>query len=93
MLGNTGLIMIRIIFFTILFFIFYYVLLNLFKVILTPRRRTSQSEPEELVQDPYCKVYIPKRSAVRKKIDRSTFYFCNQECLENYVKGDKEDRQ
>jgi YHS domain-containing protein len=42
-------------------------------------------EPEELVQDPYCQTYIPKESALRKKIDGRMLYFCNQECLKNYL--------
>jgi len=44
------------------------------------------SEPEELVQDPNCQTYIPKRSAVKKKIAGNVLYFCNQKCLKNYLK-------
>jgi YHS domain-containing protein len=43
-------------------------------------------EPEELVQDPNCQMYIPKRSAVKKKIAGRVLYFCKQECLKNYLK-------
>ncbi len=87
--GNAGLIMIRFILFTILFFILYHVLLNLLKVILPPRKRTNQeSEPEELVQDPYCKTYIPKRSALRKRIAGKDYYFCNRKCLRGYLKSE-----
>jgi len=78
--------MLRFILFIILFFILYYVLLSLLKGILSPRKRMNRgSEPEELVQDPNCHTYIPKRSAVKKKISGNIFYFCNQECLKNYL--------
>jgi YHS domain-containing protein len=42
-------------------------------------------EPEELVQDPYCQTYIPKKSAVKKKIAGRSFYFCNQECMKKFL--------
>jgi YHS domain-containing protein len=45
-----------------------------------------ESEPEELVQDPNCQTYIPKRSAVKKKIAGNVLYFCKKECLKNYLK-------
>lgn len=81
----------RLILLFILFFILYYILLNFLRNILRPSKRMNQdSQAEELVQDPYCQTYIPKRSAVKKKIAGSMLYFCNQECLKNYLKGDKE---
>jgi YHS domain-containing protein len=47
-----------------------------------------RSEPEELVQDPYCETYIPKRSALKKRIAGRDYYFCNRECLKRYLKKD-----
>jgi len=83
----------RVILFILLLFILYYILSNFLTHILRPRKRMNQGpEAEELVQDPYCLTYIPKRSAVRKKIAGSMLYFCNQECLKNYLKRGKEDR-
>jgi uncharacterized protein len=85
--------MFRFILLILLLFILYYILLNLLKNILRPRKIINRgSEAEELVQDPYCQTYIPKRSAVKKKIAGSMLYFCNQECLKNYLKrGEKEE--
>lgn len=83
--------MARFILFTILFSILYYVLRFLVKNILFFRKKPDrEAEAEELVQDPYCQTYIPKQSAVRKKIDGHMFYFCNQECLRNYLNKMKE---
>jgi len=80
----------RVILFILFFFILYYILSNFLANILRPRRRINQgSETEELVQDPYCQTYIPKRSAVKKKIAGSMLYFCNQECLKNYLERNK----
>ena len=76
----------RLILFTFLFLIFYYVLHYFIKSIPSAKKRMDKtSEPEELVQDPYCKTYIPKRSALKKKISGEVLYFCSQECLKNYV--------
>jgi len=44
-----------------------------------------QPEPEELVQDPYCQIYIPKRIAVRKRVAGRDYYFCSQECLRKFL--------
>jgi YHS domain-containing protein len=78
----------RFILLTILFSILYYLLNFLMKVIFSSRKRVNrQSEPEELVQDPYCQTYIPKRSAIRKRLSGKNYYFCKQECLEKFIQN------
>jgi len=52
------------------------------------KKINRESEPEELVQDPYCKTYIPKRSALRKKVSGRNYYFCKQECLEKFIQNE-----
>jgi YHS domain-containing protein len=56
---------------------------------MTGRRKKTnrESEPEELVQDPHCKTYIPKRSALRKRVSGRNYYFCKQECLEKFIRN------
>jgi YHS domain-containing protein len=53
------------------------------------RRVVKKTDPEELVQDPYCLIYIPKGSALRKKIGGKIFYFCNKDCLLKYIEETK----
>jgi len=78
--------MLRFILFTILFFILYYALLSLLRVILPPKKRMNREfESEELVQDPNCQTYIPKASAVKKRISGKVLYFCSQECKKRYL--------
>jgi len=80
----------RVILYILLLFILYYFLSNFLRNILRQRKTMNQGpEAEELVQDPYCQTYIPKRSAVKKKIAGSMLYFCNQECLKNYLERNK----
>jgi YHS domain-containing protein len=77
----------------LLLFLLYTVLHYLIKGVLVHRKILGrESGPEELVQDPYCRTYIPRRTAVRKKIAGRMLYFCNQECLKNYLRRDMNDR-
>ena len=81
--------MLRLILLILLFFILYYVLHFLIKDIPSLRKTMDRkSEPEELVQDPYCQTYIPKRSALKKRIAGRDYYFCNRDCLKRYLKKD-----
>ena len=41
-------------------------------------------EPEELVKDPSCGTYIPKKTALRAKVDGRTLYFCSRKCMQKY---------
>lgn len=39
---------------------------------------------DELVKDPYCMTYIPKKNALRMHIKDEEHYFCSKECLSKY---------
>lgn len=78
----------RLILFVILLLLLYTILHYFIKGMPVWRKKINgKFEPEELVQDPYCQTYVPKRSAVKKKIAGRLLYFCNQECMENYING------
>ena len=53
------------------------------------RRKRMRGEPdaEELIQDPHCRIYIPKKTAVKGRGAGKGFYFCSQECLEGFLKS------
>ncbi len=77
----------RLILFILLFLLLYTILRYLMKKMLIQRK--TLSEPEELVQDPHCQTYIPKRIAVRKKVKGRDYYFCNKECLRKFLEEKK----
>ena len=77
--------MARLIFFIVVVFILYYVLHFLIKDPPLRKKVNRRDEPEELVQDPYCQTYIPKGSAVKKRIAGKDYYFCNPDCLRKYL--------
>ncbi len=79
--------MLRFILFILLLILLYHVLHFFIKNMLFIKRTMDRkSEPEELVQDPYCQTYIPKRSALKKRVTGKDYYFCNRECLKRYLK-------
>ncbi len=78
--------MLRLIFFIFLLLVLYYILHLLIRDMPGSRKKMNRKpEPEELVQDPCCQTYIPKRSAVKKKIDGKLLYFCNRDCMKKYI--------
>jgi YHS domain-containing protein len=80
--------MARLILFIILFLIFYAILRILIKDIPAWRKKLyKETEPEELVQDPCCQTYIPKRSAIRKRLSGKNYYFCKRECLKKFIQN------
>jgi uncharacterized protein len=81
--------MVRLILLILVLLILYYILHFLIKDMPSIRKTMDRrSEPEELVQDPYCQTYIPKRSALKKRIAGRDYYFCNRDCLKRYLKKD-----
>jgi YHS domain-containing protein len=45
------------------------------------------SKGEDLVQDPFCRTYVPKSQAYLKEINGRQQYFCSSECCEKYLSG------
>jgi YHS domain-containing protein len=42
--------------------------------------------PEDvLVEDPFCHVLIPKRQALQMRKDGVTYYFCSQQCCDQFA--------
>jgi len=45
---------------------------------------------DELVQDPVCKLYVPRREAVILKEEGATVFFCSAACRDHYAqRGDR----
>jgi len=57
-------------------------------MIVQRKKINRESEPEELVQDPYCNTYIPKKSALKKRVSGRKYYFCKKECLEKFIQNE-----
>jgi YHS domain-containing protein len=72
--------MYRIIFILILLIILYFLLRSAFREF---RGRTPERLPkpkDQMVQDPVCRVFVPRGSAVTEVIGGQTYCFCSQGC-------------
>ena len=79
--------MVRGLFYILFFFIFYYFFKLLLKGLFGQRKQVDKNpEAEELVQDPYCRTYISRRLAIKKRVSGKEVHFCGEECLRNYLK-------
>ena len=84
--------MARFILFSALFLVFYYVIksflrgLKLRKVLKTGSKQTGKQPPitDELVQDPVCGIYCPKRDALSLNRQGKTYYFCSDKCRQEF---------
>ena len=52
-----------------------------------PFTQSPQVITDEMVIDPHCHVYIPKREALTAKIEGGTVYFCSKECKKKYLQA------
>lgn len=51
--------------------------------------RVVSSQPrheidDEMVQDPFCRTYVPMRDAIRARIGGNDLYFCSRICRDRY---------
>jgi hypothetical protein len=46
---------------------------------------TRRAGLDELVKDPVCETYIPRRKAIARGTGPSTRYFCSAVCADKYV--------
>ncbi len=84
--------MLRLIFYIFLALVFYTLLRFLLTVTFSSgKKRDRKQDPEELVQDPYCQTYIPKQSALKKKVKGEVQYFCSEKCVKSYTRSEKKD--
>ena len=48
------------------------------------RGRDDGKVIDEMVQDPSCQTYIPRREAIRKVIGGQEYFFCSKECAQEF---------
>jgi len=61
--------------------------------------RTSSVHPadgeidDEMIQDPCCGSYFPKRDAVHVQLNGQDLYFCSQACKEKFITEQKAEKE
>ena len=48
--------------------------------------RNQISDKHQMVQDPVCRVFIPKGAAVQEEIGGQSYFFCSRECAKAFQK-------
>ena len=82
--------MIRIIFLAVLAYILYRLVKSIFSARTKIDRRKPGGVIDEMVQDPFCGTYIPRRESVRRVIEGQEHLFCSDECADKYALQMKE---
>ncbi len=76
----------RLLILAVLFFLLY----RLLRGWIAPRKKFQRNNPagaiDEMVQDPFCKTYVPRREAKRKIIKGREYLFCSERCAERFEK-------
>jgi len=79
----------------LLFLFLFYALYRLGKEFMSgltsrgPLPRDTLGEiDDEMVKDPNCQVYIPKTSAIKRRIRGEEYYFCSPGCADEYSDRD-----
>lgn len=80
----------------IIYLVLAYLAYRVLKAVIRPRDRISRSEDggviDEMVQDPQCKTYVPRRQAVERMIEGKSYHFCSDACAAKFLQeGKKED--
>jgi YHS domain-containing protein len=84
----------RFIIFALLVYLLYRLIRGIF--LAAPKqqgRREPASGPaivDEMVIDPVCRVYIPRREALTARVEGETVYFCSRECMNKYLQDKPE---
>ncbi|MBW2061241.1 MAG: YHS domain-containing protein [Deltaproteobacteria bacterium] len=87
----------------VLIILLFYLIYRVLKGLIRPRPRSEtqgvRSKPNNirnnaygndlLVQDPHCGVYLPRSEAVANTVNGQTFYFCSEDCKEEFLKAQK----
>lgn len=50
----------------------------------TGPRSAPRALRDELVKDPVCETYVPRRSAVARSVGATTHYFCSPACADKF---------
>jgi YHS domain-containing protein len=73
-----------------LLYLCYYVakkaILPVIRTYKTLKKQRESFADKEMVQDPLCHTYVPKETALRTTIGGKVYYFCSQDCLDEYIK-------
>ena len=78
--------MYRIIFILVLLIVLYFLLRSAFREFGNRQPERLPRSKDQMVQDPVCRVFVPRGSAVTEVIGGQTYCFCSQGCAAAFQK-------
>jgi YHS domain-containing protein len=79
--------MLRFIYLIILVYLLYRLLKGFLQQGKEYQQKTKSDIIDEMVQDPVCKIYVPRREAFKKTFGGKEILFCSKECAEKFEFG------
>jgi uncharacterized protein len=74
----------------IIFLALGYVIYRIVKTVVSSPKQVGSKRKDgvidEMVQDPFCQTYVPRRDARRKVIQGKEYFFCSEECRDKYLR-------
>ena len=55
-------------------------------------KRTQINAIEEMKKDPVCGTYIPESQGIMYQKDKSTYFFCSEECKNKFLELEEKNR-
>jgi len=72
----------------LIFILLAYLAYRVVKLVFKPKREIRRGPNggviDEMVQDPVCKTYIPRREAIKKTIGGREYFFCSEACASRF---------
>ena len=72
----------------IIYVLIAYLLYRALKAFLLPKINTMSQENgkviDEMIQDPFCEKYVPRREAIRRTIKGKDYFFCSESCADQF---------
>jgi YHS domain-containing protein len=70
-----------------LLIVLFFLLRSVIRDLLAKRGESHEiTEKNHMVQDPVCRMYVPRGSAVAASIGGQTYYFCSNDCAQTFQK-------
>jgi len=72
-----------------LLYVFFRLILGRKKTPTAAGAGTAPPPADVLVEDPVCRVHIPRRQAISITINGQPRHFCSETCKQTFMKGDR----
>jgi len=76
--------LLRLIFYVIIGYLIFRVLKGAFGPTKGLKKEPDGGVIDEMVQDPFCKTYIPLRGSIKRNIKGKGYHFCSKTCADRF---------